>query len=186
MAVPLFVVPYSEEWPSQYEALVEDLRRALSLVRVISIEHVGSTAVPGLAAKPILDIDIIVQRDQVACAVHALSDAGYIHRGDLGVPDREAFQAPAGGPARNVYVCVEGTLHLRNHLAVRSVLRSHPDLRDAYGEVKLALAAEPAMTTERYVAGKSAILQAVLDRSDLSPDEKLAILQLNVNCAQGS
>lgn len=183
--MPVIVVPYSEEWASQFNAVAADLRGALSRVPVVAVEHVGSTSVPGLAAKPILDIDIIVQREHMAPAIRALSGAGYVHRGNLGVADREAFRAPVNGPARNVYVCVEGTLHLRNHLAVRSVLRSHPDLRDAYAEVKLALARQPAMTTERYVAGKSAILQTVLDRSDLSTDEKLAILQLNANGATG-
>ncbi|MFI6756242.1 GrpB family protein [Rhodococcus sp. BL-253-APC-6A1W] len=183
--MPVIVVPYSEEWSSQFKAVAADLHGALSRVPVVSVEHVGSTSVPGLVAKPILDIDVIVQREHVAPAIRALADAGYVHRGDLGVAGREAFRAPAGGPARNVYVCVEGTLHLRNHLAVRSVLRSHPDLRDAYGEVKLALAGDPAMTTERYVAGKSAILQTVLDRSELSTDEKLAILQLNSDMAPG-
>ncbi len=121
----------------------------------------------------------------MASAIRALSEAGYVHRGDLGVPDREAFRAPEGGLARNVYVCVEGTLHLRNHLAVRSVLRSHPDLRDAYGAVKLELASELGMTSERYVAGKSEILQTVLDRSELSKDEKMTILRLNANGMQG-
>ncbi|MEQ6896095.1 GrpB family protein [Microbacterium sp. KR10-403] len=84
-----------------------------------------------------------------------------------------------GSPRRNVYVCVVGTLHVRNHLAVRDILRARPDLRDRYGTVKRELAADAAMDIDRYLAGKSAILQEVLALSDLSESEKAAILRLN-------
>jgi GrpB-like predicted nucleotidyltransferase (UPF0157 family) len=143
------------------------------------VEHVGSTSVPGLAAKPILDVDVIVARDQVPAAIAALARIGYVHRGDLGVTDREAFTAPDEQPPRNVYLCVTGTLHVRNHIAVRDVLRARPDLRDEYARTKLTLAAEPGMDIEAYLAGKSRILQRVLAESDLTEDERARILQLN-------
>lgn len=104
---------------------------------------------------------------------------GYEHRGDLGVPQREAFHAPDDGVRRHVYVCVDGTLHVRNHLAVRDVLRRRPDLRDAYAGVKLALAADPAMDIDTYVAGKSQVLQRVLAEADLTDAERAEILRLN-------
>ncbi len=179
--MPVTVVPYSEEWPEQYEKVATNLRSMLSQVPVVAIEHVGSTSVPGLAAKPILDIDIIIQREHLPAAISALSAGGYIHLGDLGVTDREAFRPPDADPARHVYLCVEGALHVRNHLAVRSVLRSHPDLRDAYGKVKQELANDPTMSMDRYIAGKTEILQTVLDQSELSAEDKLTILQLNAN-----
>lgn len=72
----VIVVPYSEEWPRQYEAVADGLRRILSQVPVVSIQHVGSTSVPGLAAKPVLDIDVIVQREHVPAAIRALSTGG--------------------------------------------------------------------------------------------------------------
>jgi len=135
--------------------------------------------VPGLAAKPILDIDVIVVREEMARAVTAMRAAGYVHRGDLGVVDREAFFAPAGAPRRNVYVCSAGTLSVRNHLAVRDVLRRRDDLRDEYASVKLALAAEPGIDITGYIARKSAVLQKVLAESDLTAAERLRILRLN-------
>lgn len=179
--MPITVVPYSEEWPQQYEKVANSLRGMLSQVPVVAIEHVGSTSVPGLAAKPILDIDIIVQREHLPAAIGALSVGGYVHLGDLGVTDREAFRPPDADPARHVYLCVDQSLHVRNHLAVRSVLRSHPDLRDAYGAVKQELADDPTMNMDLYIAGKTEILQAVLDQSELSAEDKLKILQLNTN-----
>ncbi|MGV8882084.1 MAG: GrpB family protein [Rhodoglobus sp.] len=173
------VVSYSEEWPALFSGVAQDLRHALKAVPIVSIEHVGSTAVPGLAAKPILDIDIVVKRENVADAVAALTSAGYSPRGDLGVTDREAVDAPDQQPARHVYVCVEGTLHLRNHPAVRDVLRRRPDLRERYGAVKMGLAQDPDMDIAAYIAHKSEVLQQVLAVSDLSTDEKSQIFELN-------
>lgn len=180
-AVPVEVAPYSARWPELFDILGQDLGRALEDVPIVAIEHVGSTAVPGLAAKPILDIDIdvVVEREHLAAAISALADAGYVHRGDLGVTDREALDAPDEHPRRNVYVCVEGSLHLRNHLAVRDLLRRRSDLRDRYGAVKSALSREPEMDIETYIARKSGILQEVLALSDLSDEERARILALN-------
>lgn len=177
--MPVEVVGYSEEWPAQFAVVASALRSALDGVPVVSIEHVGSTAVPGLAAKPILDIDVIVERAQVDAAIAALAGAGYVHSGDLGVTDREALVAPDDRPRRNVYVCVAGTLHLRNHLAVRDVLRSRPELRERYGAVKVALAGDPDMDIDTYVAEKSGVLQDVLAASALSEHERALILALN-------
>jgi GrpB protein len=113
----------------------ERARIGLLDVEVISIEHVGSTSVPGLAAKPILDIDVIVEAAHMNAAIEALESVGYVHRGDLGLEGREAFDAPDDGPRRNVYFCTAGTLNVRNHLAVREVLRRRDDLRDTYEPV---------------------------------------------------
>jgi len=177
----VMVVPYSDEWPEQFERAATELRRALEGVPVLAIAHVGSTAVPGLAAKPVIDIDVVVERAHVEGAIAALVAAGYTHRGDLGVTDRESMAAPDDDPRRNVYVCVEGTLHLRNHLAVRAILRERDDLRDRYGAVKTELARDPGMDIETYLALKSPVLQEVLALSDLTDAEKRAILALNTS-----
>ncbi|MFK4836445.1 GrpB family protein [Microbacterium sp. ZW T2_14] len=173
------VVPYSREWPEQFARVAGDLERALGDVPVLSIEHVGSTSVPGLAAKPVIDIDVVVRREDLPATITALVAAGYTHRGDLGVADRESMAAPDDDPRRNVYVCVEGTLHLRNHLAVRAILRERPDLRDRYGAIKTELARDPTMNIEQYLALKSPVLQDVLALSDLTDAEKRAILAVN-------
>ncbi|WP_224273747.1 GrpB family protein [Nocardioides lacusdianchii] len=173
------VVEHSPRWADDFEAVAAVLREALADVRSAVVEHVGSTSVPGLAAKPILDVDVVVDPADVAAAVAALESIGYVHRGDLGVSGREAFHAP-GPPRRNVYVCTAGTANVRNHLAVRDVLRSRDDLREAYAAAKLALAADPEMDIDTYIAGKSAVLQQVLAASGrFSHEELLAIRRLN-------
>ena len=178
-AVVICVVEYREEWPVKFEAVAESLRCALAAVPIRSIEHVGSTAVPGLAAKPILDIDVIVAAEHIPAAIAALEASGYEHRGDLGLSGREAMGAPDVDPERHVYVCQDGSLHVRNHLAVRQVLREQPGLRDRYAAAKLGLSADDEMDITRYIAGKSAVLQEVLSLSDLTDAEKAEIHQLN-------
>ena len=177
--MPIVVTPYSDDWPALFAQVARPLREAVAGVPGAVVEHVGSTAVPGLAAKPILDVDVIVAPDDVPSAVRALGAIGYAHRGDLGVTGREAFDAPDVDPARHVYVCARGTLHVRNHLAVRDVLRRRDDLRDEYAAVKLALAADPQMDIGAYLAGKSAVLQKVLAESDLTTEELRRIHRLN-------
>ena len=176
------VVGYDPAWPARFEAVAARLRAALDeagLGEQASVEHVGSTSVPGLAAKPVLDIDVIVAAPDVPRAVVALERIGYVHRGDLGVTGREAFLPPDDDPRRHVYVCEAGTLHVRNHLAVREVLRRREDLREAYAAVKRSLAEDPGMTIERYITEKSAVLQEVLADSDLTEAERELIRRLN-------
>lgn len=98
---------------------------------------------------------------------------------------REAFHAPDDDPPRYVYVCRAGCLAVRNHLAVRDVLRTRSDLRDRYGAVELDLARDPALTSEDYLAGKSAVLQEVLALGDLTDAERAAVLALNTGGAAG-
>lgn len=173
------VVEWSPEWAEQFSAVAAVLREALAGVPSARVEHVGSTSVPGLAAKPVLDVDVVVEATDVPAAIAALESVGYVHRGDLGVAGREAFHAP-DSPRRHVYVCTAGTANVRNHLAVRDVLRTHPDLREAYAAVKRALAADPGMDIDTYVAGKSAVLQQVLEQSgEFTAEELEAIRRLN-------
>jgi len=165
------VVEYDPAWPRHFEAMAAELEVALTGVRVRSIEHVGSTSVPGMWAKPVLDIDIVVVEEDVAAAAAAMEGAGYEPLGEMGVPGRHAFRAP-DGPRRNTYVVVDGSLSLRNHLGLRRVLREEAALRDEYSEVKRALASTLAVAEmEAYVEGKSAIVRRILLVAGLTPAE---------------
>jgi GrpB-like predicted nucleotidyltransferase (UPF0157 family) len=178
--VSIEVVPWSAAWTRDFELVAARLRPAVGRIPGARVEHVGSTSVMGLAAKPILDIDVIVDKADVQEAVAALVGIGYVHRGDLGVVGREAFFPPDPLPRRNVYVCEAGTMSVRNHLAVRDVLRTHDELRDAYAAVKLSLASDPHMDIDAYIARKSAVVQRVLEVSgEFTDDELVAIRRLN-------
>jgi hypothetical protein len=97
---------------------------------VLALEHVGSTAVPGLAAKPIIDCDIVVDADDVDAAARVLVSLGFAPLGELGISERWAFREPSRLAGTNTYVIVAGSLSLRNHLCVRDTLRADDSLRD--------------------------------------------------------
>jgi GrpB-like predicted nucleotidyltransferase (UPF0157 family) len=141
--MPVTVTPYDPTWPHEFAKLKKELEAALSGVPFISIEHVGSTSIPQLAAKPILDIDVVATQAQLQPVLEALQhpDLELIHMGELGIAHRHAFRAPQKVPIRNLYVCVEGSAALRNHLAVRDLLRGDEGLRREYGALKTGLAA---------------------------------------------
>lgn len=170
---------YDPAWADAFLEVREELERLLEGVPVEAIEHVGSTSVPGLAAKPVLDIDIVVTADALVPAIEALGRGGYEHRGDLGISDRHAFREPDSGPKRNVYVVLEGSLSLRNHLAVRDVLRRNDALRDEYGALKLQLASEDLDSMFEYIARKSPVVQRILEAAGLSDAERAEIAAAN-------
>lgn len=175
----VFVVPYDEGWPSAFESVRRELVAALAPGTVSAIEHVGSTAVPGLPAKPVIDVDVVADEAQLAGVIAALRAAGYAHRGEQGIPGRHAFESPPHGVPRHVYVCIEGCLALRNHLAVRDVLRNDPLLRAEYAAVKEALAGRDLASVEEYVAGKTAVLQQVLKASGMTAHELESVASMN-------
>jgi GrpB-like predicted nucleotidyltransferase (UPF0157 family) len=143
----------------------------------VSIEHVGSTSVPGLAAKPIIDLDIVVaDRAAVAAAIEVLAGLGYEHLGDLGVKDREAFRRPPGSERHNLYVCPAGGEGLRNHLAVRDHLRSHPGAVAEYAALKQRLAME-SPDIDAYVIAKTDLIISFL-RAEGVDDATLASIEL--------
>jgi GrpB-like predicted nucleotidyltransferase (UPF0157 family) len=173
------VVPYDPRWPAQFRAVRDELLRALERVPIRSIEHVGSTSVPGLAAKPRIDVDVVAAADALLAARQALEAVGYAWLGDLGVTDRHAFRAPDHSPPRNVYVVVEDSLALRNHLAVREVLRRDARLRDEYGQLKLDLAMHDYADIDQYVVDKSPMIQRILATAGMEAEELAAIDAMN-------
>ena len=158
------VVPYDAAWP---ELFAEESARIAAAVRArgappLALEHVGSTSVPGLAAKPILDI-LGGHRAEVPAAAYvaALADAGYVHRGDRGLPGREFFRR--GEPrSHHVHLTAIGGAHWREYLAFRDALRADPALLAAYAALKEALALRHPRDRERYIEGKTAFVRRVV------------------------
>lgn len=132
----------------------------------VAIEHVGSTAVPGLAAKPIIDLDVVVaSAEDIPEAIERLARLGYYHQGDLGIPGREAFRSPGGAPEHHLYLCPQDSPELRRHLAFRDYLRSHPEAAEEYAELKRALAQRFPDRRSDYTAGKAAWIAGILSRA---------------------
>jgi GrpB-like predicted nucleotidyltransferase (UPF0157 family) len=119
-------VDYDPAWPERFEILRNEYALAMARagVPVVDIKHFGSTSVPDLAAKPIIDCDIVVRQAHVVAASNVLVSLGFTPLGELGIPQRWAFKEPTRLSGTNTYVIVDGCLSLRNHLAVRDVLRA--------------------------------------------------------------
>jgi len=187
----IVIEEYSSGWPMAFAQLQSVYRSRLGSY-VAAVEHVGSTSVEGLPAKPVIDIDLIIEDSVLLKPVIAvLQELGYQHAGDLGIAGREAFKrtsslTPVDGssrtwPAHHLYVCTAGNISLKNHLALRNYLRSHPKKAQAYGQLKKRLAKEYPNDIDAYVAGKTEFITGVLkemgfdaaDLDDITKQNKL-------------
>jgi GrpB-like predicted nucleotidyltransferase (UPF0157 family) len=156
---PIVIVDYDPDWPEEFERLRGRAASAMGEVAV-SIEHVGSTAIPGLAAKPVIDLVIVVRPGDVGAAIDRLAAIGYVHRGDLGVEGREAFDVPPGERRHHLYVCAVDSGELRAQLAFRDRLRNEPELASAYADLKQRLASRFRDDREAYTEAKTEFVTA--------------------------
>lgn len=132
------VLPYDPTWKTAYETIRYEVLQAIDDL-IIGIEHVGSTAVEGLSAKPCIDVDVII-RDYAAldAVISGLEAIGYIYEGNLGIPGREAFRYTDKPHLHqhHLYVCPQNSDELRRHIVFRDYLRSNPEAARKYGAVK--------------------------------------------------
>ena len=134
------VVNYDPDWPRVFSSLKDQIWPSVRYA-AIAIEHVGSTAVPGMAGKPVIDVDIVIRsQTDLPLLRLRLRTLGYKHPGNLGIEGREAFLAPEDQPAHHLYVWIRDSLALQNHIAVRDYLRTHPSEAVAYSTLKKRLA----------------------------------------------
>lgn len=171
---------YDPSWAAEFSAL-----KAVYINHIgdamIGVEHVGSTSIPGLKAKPVIDIDIIVgDTESLQIVIERLSTLGYNHVGDLGITGREAFKrtddkTPISGSNRtwmrhNLYVCIEGSIGLANHLNFRDYLKRHPEEIVEYSKVKQRLADEFTYDIDAYIDGKTDFIVEILRRSGIGEE----------------
>jgi GrpB-like predicted nucleotidyltransferase (UPF0157 family) len=162
---PVTVVDYDREWPERFAKESERIRAALG-DRVVDLEHMGSTAVPGLAAKPVIDIsvglrDLDLTNDQIA----SMKDLGYEFLGELGLAGRRFFRKGGAQSTHHVHAVVWGGHHWSRHLAFRDYLRSHPEEARLYGERKRRLAADVDHDWYAYVERKNGFTDELFKRA---------------------
>ena len=138
---PIVIVEYDPAWPLEFERLRERAAAAVGDL-ALAIEHIGSTAVPGLAAKPVIDLVIVVEPPSIQGTIERLTAIGYVHEGNLGVEGREAFSVPEGERRHHLYVSSTDSEELRAQLAFRDRLRENAALAVEYEALKRELAAQ--------------------------------------------
>ena len=157
------VTPHDAAWKTEFEKIKAEIEDALGDL-AIGIEHVGSTAVEGLVAKPCMDIDVVIRdASDFGATVAALSRIGYLHEGDLGIKGREAFDY-VDKPhlmKHHLYVCVQDSAELLRHIAFRDFLRGHPEAAEEYGRIKQEAARLFPNDVARYIAYKSPCIERI-------------------------
>jgi len=162
------IADYDPRWPELYQ---EEKRRILEVIGdlVAAIEHVGSTAVPDLAAKPIIDIIVGVHRlEDASRCVGPLIAMGYeyVPQYETYIPERRYFRKPKERPRTHHLHMVETTSEFwRRHLAFRDFLRSHPDVAREYAQLTRQLATRYGADGFGYAEAKSPFIKSVLARA---------------------
>jgi GrpB-like predicted nucleotidyltransferase (UPF0157 family) len=163
--LPLIIKDYDPMWPQIFEQLSSRIAPALDGMAA-AIEHVGSTAVRGLAAKPIIDIDVLLaSATALPIVIARLASIGYEHRGDLGITGREAFHRPPDSFPHHLYVCPPGSEEYKRHIAFRDYLRTHPEAATQYARLKRDLAVKFGHDREAYNQAKSGFVAGILQRA---------------------
>jgi GrpB-like predicted nucleotidyltransferase (UPF0157 family) len=155
------LVEYDTRWPHLFSAEVQRIHDRCGTL-ALRLEHIGGTSIPGMCAKPVLDIAAGWQHDAaVQDYISAFKQAGYDHRGERGVPGREYFRR--GQPrAYHLHLVEDGGPLWRDYLTFRDYLRSHAAAKSHFAEVKRALAARFPRDREAYMNAKSTHVQEIL------------------------
>lgn len=163
------VMPYDVKWKQAFINIKSELEAVLGDL-ALRIEHVGSTSVEGLSAKPVIDIDVVIKDTSILePVISALAKIGYRHEGDLGIPGREAFKYEGKEHLmkHHLYVCAKDSDELKRHLAFRDYLRSHPEAVKKYSRVKTEGAELYPYDIDKYIEHKSPFIEEIYAKINL-------------------
>ncbi len=168
----LVINAYDPAWPAQFLALQQELLAVFD-AQPVRIEHIGSTAVPGLVAKPVMDLLLGVEAladVEVKMAHLATLGFDYVSKHEALLPMRRYFVRPAAAGCLRVHVHAvqQGSSLWRQHLAFRNALRQDPGLRARYAALKLVLAQRHAHDKAAYTDAKAPFIQAALAGAGLA------------------
>lgn len=162
------VEKWNPKWKDEFERIVVSLGKDI-IYNSIKIEHVGSTSVEGLSAKPIIDLDIVIENDKFEIIKRLLNDKGYEHEGDLGIEGREAFSYSGKEElmTHHLYVCPKDSKELFKHITFRDFLKNNPALASEYSKVKEQAAVLYPDDIDKYMEFKSEIIEKIYKKCRL-------------------
>jgi GrpB-like predicted nucleotidyltransferase (UPF0157 family) len=163
------VLPYDVEWQSAFEKIKGEIEEAIGDL-IIGIEHVGSTSVKGMSSKPCIDLDVIIEDySAFSAVVEGLKGIGYIHEGDLGIKDREAFKylGKEHLQMHHLYVCPKYSEELHRHITFRDFLRSNPEAVKKYSLIKEKAAKLFPNDIDGYIECKSPCIEELYHKCGL-------------------
>lgn len=152
------VMPYNPDWQHQFERAALEIKGIFG-DECIEIHHIGSTAVEGLSAKPVIDLMPVVRTIETVDAFSGkMAEAGYMAKGENGLPGRRFFQKGGDVRTHHVHVFQKGSPEIRRHLAFCAYLQTHPEQARKYGALKEKLAIEYPLDIDGYIAGKAELV----------------------------
>jgi GrpB-like predicted nucleotidyltransferase (UPF0157 family) len=159
----VIVAPPDPTWPAAFAESAAQAATALG-TNLLVIHHIGSTSIPGIYAKPVIDmLGVVTDLAAVDDRNPQLQFMGYVPRGKLGIPGRRYFHRnnAAGLRTHQIHIFQDGSPHIVRHLAFRDFLRVHPDIALAYSDLKRQLASAYSNDIEAYMDGKDSFIKGV-------------------------
>jgi GrpB-like predicted nucleotidyltransferase (UPF0157 family) len=186
----ILLEPYNPLWKKEFERIRQHLMKLLIMLPV-DILHVGSTSIPGMIAKPILDIDVIPHKNELISEIsEKLAAAGYINKGEQGIPGRLAFRQKNSltpnttsndcWQEHHLYVCSSNCLALKNHLHFKDALIKNEEYANSYARLKKELVYQQDVTRVEYNRLKTNFILSVLALTGFDENELAEIKNLNI------
>ena len=163
------VEKYNPEWPGWFEEIKAFLGEKV-VKACLHIEHVGSTSIPGMIAKPIIDLILVIKPGELEKMIDLLAERGYLHEGNLGIADRDAFKLKYDElrnslPRHHLYVCPEHALELRRETSFRDFLKRNKEYADKLSALKWSLAKKFDNDVYAYMDGKDALVKEITEKA---------------------
>ncbi len=174
------VVDYMSEWSMEFDRIKQYLRKEIESNKIV---HVGSTSVEGLAAKPIVDLIILTEEDDLKSVIQKLEKLGYSHRGDLGIKGREAFLPndfiKSTFYEHHLYCGSDKNFHVRNLLTLSKFLKSNQEYVEKYSLLKKENSKLYPNDIDKYVEAKTELIIEMLKLSGMSKKDLKSIIEVN-------
>ncbi|OED31461.1 hypothetical protein BHE17_02515 [Planococcus maritimus] len=157
----VIVTAYDKRWSAAFEEAAAEIRKILGS-GCLDIQHIGSTAVPGLAAKPVIDVLVAVADiETVDRFEESFRKLGYHAKGENGLPGRRYFERGGDERTHHVHCYEQDNPEIARHLAFRDFLKVNPQTAAAYGQLKMELATQYPLDIERYIKGKQMMVEEI-------------------------
>lgn len=165
MSTPIQIIPYDKNWPALFAQEAIKIKKALG-ENCLDVHHIGSTSIPGLAAKPIIDIIPVVKNIlTVEDHIGQVEELGYEARGEYGIPFRRFFQKGQERRTHHLHIYEEGNPEIDRHLKFKEYMIHNPDALQEYAQLKIGLAAQFANDPLKYGLGKEQFIEDIDDKA---------------------
>ncbi|MBS4175615.1 GrpB family protein [Bacillus sp. FJAT-49736] len=159
------VVPYNLNWPKLFEEEAQSIRNVMKNI-IVNIHHIGSTSIPGMAAKPIIDIMIEVESiEKVDSYNQEMIQLGYDPQGENGIPNRRYFSKGGDNRTHHVHIFQTGNPEVERHLLFRDYLIVHPEEAKSYSNLKKSLSLQFPFDIEQYIDGKDCLIKELDEKA---------------------